>query len=356
MEYQHGGDIYSQDIQMDYSANINPLGMPEAVSQALRDCLEREVCSLYPDSRCERLRQALGRHHGVEDKWIICGNGAADLIFGLAAALRPVRGLVTAPAFSEYEQALRSVGCRTDYYYLREDGDFALDAAGMCGCVQEAAERGRPYDVVFLCNPNNPTGIAYSRDFLRDVLVKCRECKVVLVVDECFIEFMDSPMEYTMRPFLEEYDNLFLLKAFTKTYAMAGLRLGYGLSSSRALLEAMAAVMQPWNVSIPAQMAGTAALAETGYVESARNLIRSERKYLTDNLRQLGLTVYDGAANFIFFKGPVNLGEACKDAGILLRDCSNYHSLGAGYFRIAVRTRKENELLVKTMQRIMGVS
>ena len=114
MEYQHGGDIYSQDIQMDYSANINPLGMPEAVRQALRDCLEREVCSLYPDSRCERLRQALGKHHGVEDKWIICGNGAADLIFGLAAALRPVRGLVTAPAFSEYEQALRSVGCRTD--------------------------------------------------------------------------------------------------------------------------------------------------------------------------------------------------------------------------------------------------
>ena len=121
MEYQHGGDIYSQDIQMDYSANINPLGMPEAVRQALRDCLEREVCSLYPDSRCKKLRQALGRHHGVEEQWIICGNGAADLIFGLAAALRPVRGLVTAPAFSEYEQALRSVGCRTDYYYLRED-------------------------------------------------------------------------------------------------------------------------------------------------------------------------------------------------------------------------------------------
>ena len=129
MEYQHGGDIYSQDIQMDYSANINPLGMPEAVRQALRDCLEREVCSLYPDSRCKKLRQALGRHHGVEEQWIICGNGAADLIFGLAAALRPVRGLVTAPAFSEYEQALRSVGCRTDYYYLRWDAGFALDAA-----------------------------------------------------------------------------------------------------------------------------------------------------------------------------------------------------------------------------------
>ena len=182
MEYQHGGDIYSQDIQMDYSANINPLGMPEAVSQALRDCLEREVCSLYPDSRCERLRQALGRHHGVEDKWIICGNGAADLIFGLAAALRPVRGLVTAPAFSEYEQALRSVGCRTDYYYLREDGDFALDAAGMCGCVQEAAERGRPYDVVFLCNPNNPTGIPVKKEEVEQLADTCERLGAYLAV------------------------------------------------------------------------------------------------------------------------------------------------------------------------------
>ena len=148
MEYQHGGDIYSQDIQMDYSANINPLGMPEVVRQALRDCLDREVCSLYPDSRCGELRRALGRHHGVEEAWVICGNGAADLIFGLASALRPARGLVTAPAFSEYEQALRSVGCRTDYFYLREDAGFVLDTAGMCsrggGREGRALRRGVP--------------------------------------------------------------------------------------------------------------------------------------------------------------------------------------------------------------------
>ena len=295
------------------------------------------------------LKRAIERKEGVSREAVICGNGAAELIFAIALGIRPGKALLAAPGFAEYEQALRAAGCSISYYTLKEENGFEAGRDFVDMVTEDL-------DIVFLCNPNNPTGIAYSRDFLRDVLVKCRECKVVLVVDECFIEFMDSPMEYTMRPFLEEYDNLFLLKAFTKTYAMAGLRLGYGLSSSRALLEAMAAVMQPWNVSIPAQMAGTAALAETGYVESARNLIRSERKYLTDNLRQLGLTVYDGAANFIFFKGPVNLGEACKDAGILLRDCSNYHSLGAGYFRIAVRTRKENELLVKTMQRIMGVS
>ena len=216
MEYQHGGDIYSQDIQMDYSANINPLGMPEAVRQALRDCLEREVCSLYPDSRCERLRQALGRHHGVEDKWIICGNGAADLIFGLAAALRPVRGLVTAPAFSEYEQALRSVGCRTDYYYLREDRGFALDAAGMCGCVRAAAERGEPYDVVFLCNPNNPTGIPVKKEEVKQLADTCERLGAYLAVDECFCDFLDNSELYSVIPDLARFTHLFVLKAFTK--------------------------------------------------------------------------------------------------------------------------------------------
>ncbi|WP_148409146.1 pyridoxal phosphate-dependent aminotransferase [Murimonas intestini] len=343
----HGGDIYSRSFELDYSVNINPLGIPRAVKEAAEKGVA--LSEHYPDVQCRTLKRAIERKEGVSREAVICGNGAAELIFAIALGIRPGKALLAAPGFAEYEQALRAAGCSISYYTLKEENGFEAGRDFVDMVTEDL-------DIVFLCNPNNPTGIAYSRDFLRDVLVKCRECKVVLVVDECFIEFMDSPMEYTMRPFLEEYDNLFLLKAFTKTYAMAGLRLGYGLSSSRALLEAMAAVMQPWNVSIPAQMAGTAALAETGYVESARNLIRSERKYLTDNLRQLGLTVYDGAANFIFFKGPVNLGEACKDAGILLRDCSNYHSLGAGYFRIAVRTRKENELLVKTMQRIMGVS
>ena len=343
----HGGDIYSRSFELDYSVNINPLGIPRAVKEAAEKGVA--LSEHYPDVQCRTLKRAIERKEGVSREAVICGNGAAELIFAIALGIRPGKALLAAPGFAEYEQALRAAGCSISYYTLKEENGFEAGRDFVDMVTEDL-------DMVFLCNPNNPTGIAYSRDFLRDVLVKCRECKVVLVVDECFIEFMDSPMEYTMRPFLEEYDNLFLLKAFTKTYAMAGLRLGYGLSSSHALLEAMAAVMQPWNVSIPAQMAGTAALAETGYVESARNLIRSERKYLTDNLRQLGLTVYDGAANFIFFKGPVNLGEACKDAGILLRDCSNYHSLGAGYFRIAVRTRKENELLVKTMQRIMGVS
>ena len=352
MEYQHGGDIYSQDIQMDYSANINPLGMPEAVRQALRDCLEREVCSLYPDSRCERLRQALGRHHGVEDKWIICGNGAADLIFGLAAALRPVRGLVTAPAFSEYEQALRSVGCRTDYYYLREDRGFALDAAGMCGCVRAAAERGEPYDVVFLCNPNNPTGRTVSPALLQEIWKRCEEAGILLVVDECFNEFLEHPEQNTLKDVLETGANSVILKAFTKSFAMPGLRLGYGLCGNRDLAERIFSCGQPWGVSIPAQAAGVAALQEQGYLERMRRLIQTERRWLSENLARLGLCVFPSEANYILFRTEteIPLRERMEQRGVLIRACGNYRGLDNRYYRIAVRGHGENERLIAALK------
>ena len=210
----HGGDIYSRSFELDYSVNINPLGIPRAVKEAAEKGVA--LSEHYPDVQCRTLKRAIERKEGVSREAVICGNGAAELIFAIALGIRPGKALLAAPGFAEYEQALRAAGCSISYYTLKEENGFEAGRDFVDMVTEDL-------DIVFLCNPNNPTGIAYSRDFLRDVLVKCRECKVVLVVDECFIEFMDSPMEYTMRPFLEEYDNLFLLKAFTKTYAMAGV-------------------------------------------------------------------------------------------------------------------------------------
>lgn len=361
MEYQHGGDIYSQDIQMDYSANINPLGMPEAVRQALRDCLAREVCSLYPDSRCGELRQALSRHHGVEEQWIICGNGAADLIFGLACALGPARGLVTAPAFSEYEQALRSVGCRTDYFYLREEEGFALDGAGMCGRVREAAERGEPYDVVFLCNPNNPTGIPVKKEEVEQLADTCERLGTYLAVDECFCDFLDDPKAYSVIPALARYKRLFVLKAFTKLYAMAGLRLGYGLCSNTALLERLQEVRQPWSVSGPAQCAGLAALGATDFVERTRALVKGEREWLSGALHTLGFQVYPSRANYLFFRdgeedGILEKGRLYREllrSRVLIRSCANYPGLDSSFYRICVKQRQDNEQLIREMARVL---
>lgn len=345
-KHKHGGDIYSQEVKMDYSANINPLGMPKAVIQAAYEGILNSVN--YPDIHCGKLREALSFKEGIQKEHIICGNGAAELIFSLAAAIKPKKALLAAPGFAEYEQALQINGCEVVYYLLKEDQGFELQ--------EDYLEAITPdLDLLFLCVPNNPTGLVSPKDFLDKILDKCRACNVWMVVDECFNDFLDDAGVYTMKNEITSNDHLFILKAFTKLYAMAGLRLGYGFCSNRELLEKMADSVQPWNVSIPAQMAGTAALREVGFVENSKALIREERQYLSTKMKELGFQVYDSKANFLFFHGPENLAEECKKQGILIRDCSNYYGLSDGYYRIAVRTHEENETLMEIMQEIIRV-
>ena len=374
MEYQHGGDIYTQEIETDYSANINPLGLPEGVRDMLAASIGTEVCSVYPDSRCTRLREALGRHHGVPEEWIICGNGAADLIFGLVYAEKPERALVTAPAFSEYEQALNVCGCRTGHLVLQEKDGFAVDMDRLLHILTDAYREGKPYDMVFLCNPNNPTGIPITAQDMQRAAKACLETGTLLVADECFCDFMEKPEECSVVPLLGENGNLFVLKAFTKLYSMAGLRLGYGLCSNGELLERLNRVRQPWSVSGLAQKAGEAALEETEYVKQTRALIETEREWLRRELEALGFTVYDSRANYLFFRvfdgegrqKPDRDGSAQhSDAAtgqkgwlyhrllarrVLIRSCGNYPGLDASYYRICVKTRAENQQLMEHMK------
>lgn len=377
MEYQHGGDIYSQKVELDFSANINPLGLPEGVKEELRRCLDRDVCSVYPDSRCGELREALGVYHHVPPSWTVCGNGAADLIFGLAASLRPSRGLVTAPAFSEYEQALDTVKCRTEHFYLEERHGFKPDPKEICARIRKARTEGEPYDIVFLCNPNNPTGIPMQKAAVEAVARECAGGGALLVVDECFCDFLDDPETFSVIPYIWKYQNLFVIKAFTKLYAMAGLRLGYGLSSDEGLLGRLGAVRQPWPVSGPAQRAGEAALREREYVEKTRILMGSERDWLRRTLQELGFIVYGSKANYLFFKDPgENLGNAghgegsgntadpawqykgwlyekLLERGVLIRSCANYPGLDASYYRVCVKARRDNEALAAHMREIL---
>ena len=169
------------------------------------------------------------------------------------------------------------------------------------------------------------------------------------MVDECFQDFIRDPGQYSLKAQLPRYHNLFLLKAFTKRYAMAGVRLGYGITENEELLEKMTLATQPWNISVPAQAAGIAALKETDYVERARNLIFEEAEYLSGELYKLGMTVFPSQANYLFFKGPEDLFEICVRKNVLIRDCSNYPGLGRGFYRVAVRTHEENEQLIRTI-------
>lgn len=338
--HTHGGDIYRHEHVVDFSANINFRGMPESVKRAAKEGVD--YAAHYPDVACDKLREGIAKRDGVKKEHIICGNGAAELIFSLALALKPSEALLLVPSFYEYEQALLSVDCRIRRYYTKEEQDFQPQEDFLEQITEET-------EMVFLCNPNNPTGMVLEKDFLRKVLERCEACHALLVLDECFHDFLTDAGAYTMKAYVEHSQHIFILRAFTKMYAMAGLRLGYGFCSNETLMEQLHLVRQPWSVSIPAQMAGRAAVEEVEFVRESVEIITAERSFMRDTLRKKGYQVLDGKANYLFFKGSPFLYEECLEKGFLIRDCSNYEGLSKGWYRITIRTPEENRRLLEIL-------
>ena len=345
----HGGDIAGYFAEyghapLDFSANVSPLGLPDGIRDAVVDSLA--CADQYPDPLCRELRAAIAASEGCPASWILCGAGAADLIFRLALARRPAAALLPEPTFSEYAAALSLTGCAIRACRLRPEAGFRIPAK-----FPELVLEQSP-DVVFLCQPNNPTGQPVELPLAEETLAACEQAGSLLVMDECFTDLMDDPPAYTLKGRLKS-PNLLILKAFTKTYAMAGLRLGYCLSSNAGLLSSMAAAGQPWSVSLPAQRAGIAALAETGYLDRLRRLIAAERPRLIAGLQELGCQVTGSRANFVFFAARPGLDQALRRRGILIRSCANYPGLDGRYYRAAVRTPSDNTTLLAAIGQCM---
>lgn len=349
----HGGDWAGFETEygcapLDFSANVSPLGVPESVCAAIAGAAL--LADRYPDPLCRALCAALAEKERVPRQNILCGNGAADLIFRAVLARRPKQALVTAPTFAEYETALATVGCTVRRYPLREKEGFRLQAGFLAAITPQT-------DLVFLCEPNNPTGITTPRALLLQIAQKCADCGALLVLDECFNDFLAEPQEHTLGALLPHnqkfLQNLLVLKAFTKLYGMAGVRLGYCLCADTALLEQMRGAGQPWAVSSLAQAAGVAALQETGYVQRLRRVIQTERPWLQEQLRALGLRVLPGEANYLLFWCAAPLQQPLRQRGVLVRNCENYPGLGSGWYRIAVRTHTENEKLIAALAEVL---
>lgn len=343
----HGGNLYHHPAVIDYSANMNPCGMPDRVRDAAIMGIAESCC--YPDPESHLLRAQIASYEGMPKEWIFCGNGAAELIYQICMAVKPKKALVQAPAFFEYVQALRAVDCEIQYHFLEEKENFSTKESLLEKLTAET-------DICFLGLPNNPTGQLIGQKQLQEIVERCREMSIMLVLDACFLEFCEDNAYYCMQKEALQNTNIVILKAFTKLYAMPGLRLGYGISSSDSLLRRIQVTRQPWNVSIPAQYAGIAALKETEYVKHSLQVINQEKNYLLQQLEKYGLTekIYGHAANYIFFKAQENLGEALLKKGFLIRDCSNFRGLQKGFYRIAVRGHSENRELIRAWKLIKG--
>lgn len=337
----HGGDIYTNDVTLDFSSNVNPYGIPEAVKRAAAEAIAN--CSSYPDPYCRTLREKLSEREKLPSEMILCGNGAVELIYSFCYSLpKDKPALIVSPTFCEYESALSAAGIEIEYYFLSEQNGFTLDE----NVLKTDLSR---YGALFLCSPNNPTGKTVYPELLR----RLAGTGVRLFVDMCFIDLTDSFEKRQTAEFVLSYPNVVILKAFTKNLAVPGLRLGYALCSDSDFMNEMARKAPCWNVSVPAQAAGCAALECEEWLSDTVKTISMERKRLTDALRSLGIKVFEGEANYLLLYSEVDLFDRLLSLGILVRDCSNYRGLKKGFFRIAVRLPEENDRLLSVLKEVL---
>lgn len=390
MRHVHGGDIYGRGEVLDFSANMNPLGMPETVKQAAQAgaAASEQYPQPYARGLCEKIaayesvrlqscfekglqgqagESLQGQAGGCKDEGglisaeqVFAGNGAADLIFLLTRALQPEEGIVFSPSFAEYEAALRAEGSTLSLIPFNEENGFALtrrEIRSMRRHLAAKSDTGASGNtVVFIGQPGNPAGVLIDPERLSELLKICRRFETWLIIDACFVPLLEEEQVHIQEELLAqclEYERTVVLRAFTKAFAMPGLRLGYLVCRDRSLITRLQEVSQPWSVSLPAAMAGEAALDSTGFLTRSRAYISMEKQKLLSGLSALQgrliHKIYGHAANYIFFRAEPGLDEKLLKYGIMIRNCANFTSLEPGFYRIAVRTEAENDKLLEVL-------
>lgn len=327
---------------LDFSVNTNPFGVPPEMARCSEDFVS--AFGFYPDPECQKLRKALSVKYAVPPEFIYCGSGADDILYRLVFALHPKKALILEPTFEEYGRALSLIGCEISHFQLTAEQNFHLDIEQLLSAIDQT-------DILFVCNPNNPTGQLIRHEEMLQLLKKCENNNVVCVVDECFMEMLRDWRMLTVKQESKLYRNLVVVDAFTKTFAIPGLRLGFAVTQSRELLDGMQTLGQEFNVSTPAQLAGLMALSDTQYMAKTYALIEEERRWLVDCFRELEIRTYPTVANFFLAKAPVaNFNGLLLTQGVKVRDCSNFYGLGDTYCRFAIRRHEENASLVATLK------
>jgi threonine-phosphate decarboxylase len=342
----HGG-IYSVNprlVRLDYSSSINPLGTPKKAIAAVK-MSANSLVQTYPDPECRELKKSLSRYLGIDSEWFTVGNGAIEIIYWFAHTTTSVRGrvVIPTPTFCEYEVASQKVGAEVTLVPLN---NFDLD-------TDKIIEKARGADALFLCNPNNPTGMLATKQIMK--IIENIDSSTKILLDECFIELADNPEANTMIDQISEFDNLVILRSLTKSFGLAGLRVGYCVCNP-TLANKLSSNKIPWNVNGLAQVAGVAALRERRCLSKARALIKKERRFLHDNIEKLeSFHPIRSDSNFflVHLQGRNSTqfrDRLLKKSGVLVRDCSTFTGMGAQYIRIAIKKHSENILLLKALE------
>ena len=342
IETLHGGDVYRNEVRLDFSVNLNPFPMPAEVTEAIQAGMSE--INQYPDPAQQKLRERIAALEGVGTENVVCGNGASELLMAAVHAIMPRNALITAPCYAGYAVALKASDAEVTEYLLDEKKDFELDE-NFPDQIDDSI------DMVFIADPNNPNGKTIDPDHKRKIAEKCEECDAVLVIDECFYPLTETGLKQDGIT-----DNALHLRAFTKTFAIPGIRIGYLLSHDTEILEKIRKHLPEWNVSRIAERTGEAAakvLSETDYLRESLSMIKQERAYLEGQLKTLGVKVYCSDTNYLLVKSGMGLYERLLEKGILIRRCANFSGLDDTYFRIAVRKHEDNVELISILGKVL---
>ncbi|WP_066635451.1 threonine-phosphate decarboxylase CobD [Desulfolucanica intricata] len=359
LQHIHGGNLtvarkkfgFEEKEFIDFSANINPLG-PSSKAMAL--IVENlSMITSYPDPDCQELSFTLSNYLHISSDNLLFGNGATELIYLLVDIFKYKKALVTAPTFSEYGLAVLSRGGEVEEIPLSENNCFSLP-------VEEIIKRLPGREVLFLCNPNNPTGALTSKKDIICIIDAAREHDCMVVIDEAFMDFVINKEDYSVINETEKRTNLIVLYSLTKYFGIPGLRLG-AMVAEKAIIQRIKAGKDPWSVNTLAQIAGVESLRDHEYIRDTQKLIVEERQFLYESLGKIpGIKVYPGAANYLL----VNVSKTGYPShafvkhlgarGILVRDCVSFTGMGDSYLRLAVKKRSDNEKLIDALEDFLG--
>jgi threonine-phosphate decarboxylase len=337
----HGGlySIKNPDYQiLDFSSNVNPLGYPNSVAKLFKSWMKK--IPVYPDHNQTKLKHKLAKHLGISENNLVVGNGATEIIYNFCRVMigKNTKVLIPIPTFGEYEAASRLEGAKIEFFRTMNLAESAI--------IPKLPKNG----IVFICNPNNPTGVLIPKQFMIRFIRSAKEKNTMVFVDECFMELTQKSQSVIHE--ISKFDNLFVLRSLTKSFGLAGLRAGYGIGNKN-LTSILNKIKIPWNVSGLAQEAATAAISDRGFLPKTRLLIKKESNFLRKSISKLeGFSCFDTSTNFILIKTDKNakhLQKKLLKKNILIRDCSTFRGLDQNYIRIAVKTRKENLKLIRAL-------
>ena len=360
MSVNHGANLYelsakygfSKEDFMDFSSNINPFGSSKKAKQYVIDNID--MVSMYPDPEYVELKKSISTYCKCNSENIVLGSGATELISSFIGTVNPKKAVLLSPAYSEYEKELNKIGCEIKKYYSKKENHFEIDPKDLANTVKEGG-----YELLIICNPCNPTGFAFSKDQIREIVSTCG-CYVM--IDETYVEFTDTS-KYSSTPLVDEFDNLFVIRGTSKFFSTPGIRLGYGLISNEKVKEAINKRLDLWNINVVASRMGEIMFVDYDFINETIEHMSKERDYLESELRFLpGVKVYNTYGNFVLCEivdrrmTAEELRNALIPERIIIRDCASFDGLDEYFFRVCILKPEENiEIKAKNLLSIKDI-